>query len=70
MLGGIVPTLDDPFTVTVEAFFKRLNELWRWLFDCLRDDCESRTLPHAMGMIARKTAQEYNQREKRKETFR
>ena len=30
---GIVPTLDDPFSVTVEALFKRLNELWRQLFD-------------------------------------
>lgn len=29
---GIVPTIDDPFAVTVETLFKRLNDLWVRLF--------------------------------------
>lgn len=29
---GIVPTVDDPFAVTVETLFKRVNDLWGRLF--------------------------------------
>lgn len=29
---GIVPTLDNPFAVTVESLLRRLNELWTLLF--------------------------------------
>jgi hypothetical protein len=29
---GIIPTLDNPFAVTAESLFRRLDELWRQLF--------------------------------------
>jgi putative transposase len=35
----------------------------------LKDDRERRTIPHAIGLIAGRTAQEYNRRKKRKGAF-
>jgi putative transposase len=35
----------------------------------LKDDCDHRTIPPAMGLIAGRTAQQYNQRKKRKGAF-
>jgi len=35
----------------------------------LKDDSEHRTIPQAIGLIAGRTAQEYNQRKKRRRAF-
>jgi putative transposase len=61
--------------------FKHDRHRWiQWLFEAkrrfafhihllLKDDSDHRTIPPAMGLIAGRTAQQYNQRKKRKGAF-